>query len=99
MHGSTLGVCLSHLNERSVPDLAVECLDVWGQVHVQQQVILDETPQSLIPIPTLKMFILPCHDLIPSVQPQTAFTDRVQSDSYSITAIECVALVEHKVSV
>lgn len=30
----------SHLNEGSVSDLTVESFDVWGQVHVQQQVIL-----------------------------------------------------------
>ncbi len=47
--------CKSHLNEGSVPDLAVQCLDMWGQVHVQQEVILEETPQSLIPIYTLKI--------------------------------------------
>lgn len=33
----------SHLNEGSVPDLAVQCFDVRGQVHVQQEVVLDQT--------------------------------------------------------
>lgn len=45
MHGQC--VCsISHLNQGSVPDLAVQCLDMWCQVHVQQEVILQETVQS-----------------------------------------------------
>lgn len=45
MHGQC--VCsMSHLNQCSVPDLAVQCLDMWCQVHVQQEVILQETAQS-----------------------------------------------------
>lgn len=40
-------VCsMSHLNQGSVSDLAVQCLDMWCQVHVQQEVILQETAQS-----------------------------------------------------
>lgn len=37
-----------HLNKSSVPDLAVQCSDVWCQVHVQQKVILQETQSSVI---------------------------------------------------
>lgn len=45
MHGQC--VCsMSHLNQGSVSDLAVQCLDMWCQVHVQQEVILQETAQS-----------------------------------------------------
>lgn len=36
----------SHLDEGSVPYLGVQCFDVGGQVHVQQQVVLDKTPQT-----------------------------------------------------
>lgn len=45
VHGQC--VCsMSHLNQGSVSDLAVQCLDMWCQVHVQQEVILQETAQS-----------------------------------------------------
>lgn len=67
--GNTLNVCvcLSHLNEGSVPDLAVQCFDVWGQVHVQQKVILEETTQSLTSIHNPHyQNTLPSHDLITS---------------------------------
>lgn len=58
-------VCVSHLNEGSVPDLAVQCFDVRGQVHVQEEVVLEETPQSLISVQSQRsQNILPCHDLI-----------------------------------
>lgn len=41
---SVLCVCTGpHLNEGSVPDLAVQRLHMWGQVHVQQEVILQKT--------------------------------------------------------
>lgn len=40
---------MSDLNEGSVPDLAVQCLDVWGQVHVQQEVVLEDTPDRQTP--------------------------------------------------
>lgn len=57
--------CVSHLNEGSVPDLAVQSFDMWGQVHVQQEVILQETSQSLSPVHTLKLiitkYIVHCH--------------------------------------
>lgn len=68
--GNTLNVCvcLSHLNEGSVPDLAVQCFDVWGQVHVQQEVILEETT---IHTPHHQN-TLPGHDIIASVQCHTA---------------------------
>lgn len=36
-----------HLNKSSVPDLAVQCSDVWCQVHVQQKVILQKTQDSV----------------------------------------------------
>lgn len=36
-----------HLNQSSVPDLAVQCSDMWCQVHVQQKVILQETEDSV----------------------------------------------------
>lgn len=56
---------MSHLNEGSVPDLAVQSFDMWGQVHVQQEVILQEASQSLSLNHTLKMiirkYIIHCH--------------------------------------
>lgn len=49
--------CISHLNEGSVPDLAVQCLDMWGQVHVQKEIILEEIQVTHIQIYTIKMII------------------------------------------
>lgn len=59
---------MSHLNEGSVPDLAVQCSDMRSQVHVQQEVVLEETQHSL------KIRYIPksFHNLIISVMAQIA---------------------------